>query len=108
MTLVLACSVWMRGRRVEPPTIGFVIGMLFALPSIRNIQPSIPGIGITADVVGFLWNMFIVALSGVLLLLNYIFKYRKEKTAEVVMTDESFESSTIVADDEYEPIYTKK
>jgi hypothetical protein len=39
LIIILASSVWLRGRKVEPPTIAFVTGMLFALPAVRNVQP---------------------------------------------------------------------
>lgn len=54
--LTLAVTLWMRGRKVEPPTIGVVTGMLFALPAMRAVQPGIPSIGCTSDVIGFFWN----------------------------------------------------
>jgi hypothetical protein len=76
LILALAASIYLRDRKVEPPTIAFVTGMLFALPAVRNVQPGVPGIGSTADVVGFFWNMMMVALAAALLLVNYIRKYK--------------------------------
>ncbi|KAL3900678.1 MAG: hypothetical protein SGCHY_001171 [Lobulomycetales sp.] len=78
LILALAASVYLRDRKVEPPTIAFVTGMLFALPAVRNVQPGVPGIGSTADVMGFFWNMMMVALAACLLLVNYIRKYRSD------------------------------
>ena len=60
----LAVSVWMRGRKVEPPTIAVAGALLFGLPALRNVQPAPPPIGTTADVFGFFWNMMLVSLSG--------------------------------------------
>lgn len=40
--LILAVTLWYRDRKVEPPTIAVVTGMLFALPAVRNVQPGIP------------------------------------------------------------------
>jgi Domain of unknown function (DUF4436) len=76
---ILAFTLWFRHRKVEPPTIGFVASLLFALPAIRNTQPGVPGIGCTIDVSGFLWNMFLVLVASLLLMWNYIIKYTKEK-----------------------------
>ncbi|KAJ3068469.1 hypothetical protein HK102_007165 [Quaeritorhiza haematococci] len=76
--LTLAITVWTRGRKVEPPTIAFVTGMLFALPAVRNVQPGAPPIGCTADVCGFFWNLFMVSLAALLLIANYIVKYKGE------------------------------
>ncbi|TPX63751.1 hypothetical protein SpCBS45565_g06375 [Spizellomyces sp. 'palustris'] len=75
LMMTLAVSVWVRGRKVEPPTIAVSISMLFALPSIRNSQPLAPPIGTTVDVVGFFWNMVLVAIAAALLLVNYIYRY---------------------------------
>ncbi|KAI9098338.1 hypothetical protein DFS34DRAFT_649922 [Phlyctochytrium arcticum] len=70
--MAVALSVWFRGRKVEPPTIAVAVSMLFALPSIRNSQPLAPPIGSTVDVVGFFWNLVIVAVAASSLLINYI------------------------------------
>lgn len=75
----LAFTLWFRQRKVEPPTIGLVASLLFALPAIRNTQPGVPGIGCTIDVSGFLWNMFLVLVASLLLMWNYILKYTKDK-----------------------------
>ncbi|KAJ3214224.1 hypothetical protein HK099_006964 [Clydaea vesicula] len=88
--LILAITLWMRDRKVEPPTIGVTTGLLFALPAIRNVQPGIPGIGCTADVVGLFWNITMVAVASLLLLVNYIKKYKKEKTSLPFTTDQLY------------------
>lgn len=58
--------------------------MLFALPAIRNTQPGIPDIGCTADLAGFMWVMFLVMISTVMMMWNYIFKYGKDKVPETL------------------------
>ncbi|KAJ3218567.1 hypothetical protein HK099_005013 [Clydaea vesicula] len=84
-TATLAVTLWMRDRKVEPPTIAVTTGMLFALPAVRNVQPGIPGIGCTADVIGFFWNMIMVATGAALLLTNYILKYKAEKNKPLII-----------------------
>ncbi|KAJ2997194.1 hypothetical protein HDV02_005792 [Globomyces sp. JEL0801] len=34
--LTLSVTLWFRDRKVEPPTIGFIGSLLFALPQLRN------------------------------------------------------------------------
>ncbi|KAJ3392818.1 hypothetical protein HDU92_008174 [Lobulomyces angularis] len=85
LILSLAVTLWMRDRKVEPPTIAVTTGMLFALPAVRNVQPGIPGIGCTADVIGFFWNMIMVATGAALLLTNYILKYKAEKNKPLII-----------------------
>ncbi|KAL2918946.1 hypothetical protein HK105_201214 [Polyrhizophydium stewartii] len=80
-TLALAITLWMRGRKVEPPTIAVAGGLLFALPALRNAQPGAPPIGSSVDVAGFMWNMVLVAVATLLLVVNYVVKYRREKPA---------------------------
>jgi hypothetical protein len=78
---ILASSVWFAGGKIEPPTIGLTAALLFALPAIRNTQPGVPSIGITIDVAGFLWNMFLIFSSCISLIWNYILKYEGGKNA---------------------------
>lgn len=79
LMITLAVSVWLRGRKVEPPTLAVAVSMMFALPSIRNSQPLAPPIGVTVDVVGFFWNMVLVAIAASLLLTNYIVRNTGKK-----------------------------
>ncbi|KAJ3205464.1 hypothetical protein HDU67_008829 [Dinochytrium kinnereticum] len=75
LAFTLAVTLWIRGRKVEPPTIAFSIALMFALPGIRNTQPGTPPIGCTADVVSFFWAMSLTAVTASLLIINYIVKY---------------------------------
>ncbi|KAJ3196567.1 hypothetical protein HK101_008479 [Irineochytrium annulatum] len=47
LSFTLVVTLWLRGRKVEPPTLGFTISLLFALPAVRNVQPGAPPIGCT-------------------------------------------------------------
>ena len=77
--LIIAISIWMRERKVEPPTIAVMAALLFALPAMRNSQPGIPGIGTSSDVASFFWAMALVSISLILLMANYIMMYKAEK-----------------------------
>ncbi|KAJ3314772.1 hypothetical protein HDU76_002356 [Blyttiomyces sp. JEL0837] len=77
LSITLSTTLWMRERKVEPPTLAVSISLLFALPAVRNSQPGIPAIGCTADVVSFFWAMVLAACSASLLYINYITKYKK-------------------------------
>jgi hypothetical protein len=79
-TFILAFTLCYRQRKVEPPTIAVACALLFALPAIRNIQPGAPTIGVTIDTVGFMWNMILVLSACVMLMWNYILKYKKDPT----------------------------
>ncbi|KAJ2772116.1 hypothetical protein IWQ56_001521 [Coemansia nantahalensis] len=70
----IAAQSLIRNRPVIPPMLAVPATMLFALPSLRNIQPGIPPIGIVLDFAGFYWNMALVALSLITLCLMFIFQ----------------------------------
>jgi len=77
---VAAMTVWFREKKVEMFLIGLTTSMLFALPTVRNSQPGIPATaGTTSDMVGFFWNVLLVAASAFYLIWNYILKYRRER-----------------------------
>lgn len=77
--LVLACSVWIRGRQVESPTISIAAALLFALPQIRNGLPGSPALGVTFDIASYFFCIFIVAISVLLLMWNYVLTTKTEK-----------------------------
>ncbi|KAI8892075.1 hypothetical protein BC833DRAFT_612694 [Globomyces pollinis-pini] len=82
--ITIASSIWLRDRKVEPPTIAIMGGLLFALPSIRNSQPGAPMIGTTSDIAGFFFNMLLVSIAMVMLMFNYVKKYKAEKPKTTV------------------------
>ncbi|KAJ2990656.1 hypothetical protein HDV02_004230 [Globomyces sp. JEL0801] len=76
--ITLSSTIWLRNRKVEPPTIAIMGGLLFALPSIRNSQPGAPMIGTTSDIAGFFFNMVLVCAAMVMLMWNYVKKYKAD------------------------------
>lgn len=42
--------------------------LLFALPAVRAVQPGVPDVGAVIDIVGFFWNMALLALTSCWLL----------------------------------------
>ncbi|KAI9340068.1 hypothetical protein DFJ73DRAFT_845966 [Zopfochytrium polystomum] len=78
MVFVLSVTLLARGRAVEPPTIMFFVNLLFTLPAIRRAQPSIPrDPGCLSDMVSFFWAITLQSISAILMLINYIHKYRQ-------------------------------
>ncbi|ORZ33561.1 hypothetical protein BCR44DRAFT_42306, partial [Catenaria anguillulae PL171] len=68
----LALQVTTKERPAVAAMLGPPISLLFALPSLRNVQPQAPPVGSTSDVLGFFWNMVIVALSAVAIIYAFI------------------------------------
>jgi len=70
---VAAMSTWFRGKKAELPLASISTALLFALPNIRNSQPGVPSpVGTTEDMVGFFWNILLVAASAIFLLVKWI------------------------------------
>jgi len=82
-----AMSVWFRGKNAELPLVTISTGLLFALPNIRNSQPGVPIVGTTEDLVGFFWNILLVATSAISLLIKWILQNKRPPPAPVVRTD---------------------
>ncbi|ORY04923.1 hypothetical protein K493DRAFT_311177, partial [Basidiobolus meristosporus CBS 931.73] len=58
-------------REIQPPVIALGVSMLFSLPALRNTQPGVPGIGCATDIIGFFWNMLLVAISSIGIIWTY-------------------------------------
>jgi len=69
---LIAFVVWKSGRRTELGLCSVSSGLLFALPRIRDAQPGIPKMGIMMDMVGYVWNVLLVAVCLISLLTNYL------------------------------------
>ncbi|KAF9370590.1 hypothetical protein CPB97_002633, partial [Podila verticillata] len=48
-----------------------------ALPALRETQPGIPAIGCAADVLGFYWNMAIIAISSIMILMSSALRWKE-------------------------------
>ena len=65
----------------ELAVISVMTSLLFAMPNVRNTQPGIPGIGCTADIAGFFWNMMIISLCDLAIMFKFVMiKYKKTKS----------------------------
>lgn len=64
----------------DVPALLFVL--LFALPFVREVQPGIPPLGISIDLMGFYFNMILIALVSVMVisaLSNRFYKIQRLK-----------------------------
>ncbi|KAG2435121.1 hypothetical protein HXX76_007206 [Chlamydomonas incerta] len=72
LTLVCAAHAFYvlflaRVRTVGLDPAAFAATLLFALPAVREVQPGVPPMGATIDVVGFFFNMTLLAIVCILL-----------------------------------------
>jgi len=85
---VAAMSVWFRGKNAELPLVAISTALLFALPNIRNSQPGVPSpVGTTEDMVGFFWNILLVAISAISLLVKWVLQNKRPAPEPTVRTD---------------------
>lgn len=73
MTMVV---VW-QPRPIEFGMFTLIAGMLFALPAVRNLQPSVPPLGGLSDFLSFFWAETLVAISMPILFFTWLTRYKK-------------------------------
>jgi len=93
IVLLIAFVVHKSGKRAELGLCGVASSLLYSLPRIRETQPGIPKMGIIGDMVGYLWNMLIVAICVVSLLLNYILRRGQKRWDQRVEKNTDAEAS---------------
>ncbi len=52
------------------------VSLIFGLPALRNLEPSVPPVGVFGDYVSFIWADLIVAVSTVVVVWRWIVKSR--------------------------------
>ncbi|PNH04475.1 hypothetical protein TSOC_009350 [Tetrabaena socialis] len=60
--------VYWRRRPFTLEVPAFSATLLFALPAVRQVQPGVPDVGAVIDMIGFFWNMVMLAIVCCLLL----------------------------------------
>ncbi|PZO41690.1 MAG: DUF4436 domain-containing protein [Pseudanabaena frigida] len=73
MTMIV---VW-QPRPIEFGMFTLIAGMLFALPAVRNLQPSVPPLGGLSDFLSFFWAESLVAVSMPILFFTWLTRYKK-------------------------------
>jgi len=58
-------KMYRKARVVSAPLLALPLVLIFALPALRFVQPGVPTVGAYSDVVGFFWNVGLVAMSAV-------------------------------------------
>lgn len=82
LLIVWSVLIW----RVELPfwTFGYFVGVLFALPPLRDSLPGRPPPGTIFDFVSFYWSITIVGTSLILLLVTWVRRARGEATLRAI------------------------
>ncbi|KAG0072471.1 hypothetical protein BGZ89_005861 [Linnemannia elongata] len=95
---IIAIQVIRKYRVSDEHVLTLGITTLFALPALRETQPGIPSIGCAADVLGFYWNMAIIAISSIMILMASALRWKEpsiEREIELVHKQHDFQSKLI-------------
>ncbi|ORZ41223.1 hypothetical protein BCR44DRAFT_34528 [Catenaria anguillulae PL171] len=65
--VVVAVDVIRYAKDVNVGLLVAIAAVLVAMPGLRGVQPGVPGVGTTGDVMGFFWNMAIVGIAFITL-----------------------------------------
>ncbi|BBH52635.1 DUF4436 family protein [Fluviispira sanaruensis] len=80
VVVFMTYSIAKSQMKPEIGTFGFIAGLLFTLPLIRNISPMIPYMGVFIDFIGFFINEFIIALCMVFTAYYWMIRNKLEAT----------------------------
>ncbi|KAG0261919.1 hypothetical protein BG011_000539 [Mortierella polycephala] len=95
---IIAIQVVKKYRVSDEHILTLGITTLFALPALRETQPGIPAIGCAADVLGFYWNMAIIAISSIMILMASALRWKEpsiKKELELIQKQHDFQSKLI-------------
>ncbi|KAG0300132.1 hypothetical protein BGZ97_003376 [Linnemannia gamsii] len=95
---IIAIQVIRKYRVTDEHVLTLGITTLFALPALRETQPGIPSIGCAADVLGFYWNMAIIAISSIMILMASALRWKEpsiEREIELVHKQHDFQTKLI-------------
>ncbi|MBU6422753.1 MAG: DUF4436 domain-containing protein, partial [Chloroflexi bacterium] len=68
---VVALMILQR-RKFEFGILGWIAGLLFALPAVRNVMPGIPGVGALSDFVVLFWALGCLVAAMVWICVTWI------------------------------------
>lgn len=72
--LIMAIRLVRHPKRPDIGNLGFIGGLLFALPAVRNLQPNVPPVGILIDYLGFFEAEILIASSLILVIIAWLLK----------------------------------
>ena len=63
--------------------LGFTSGLLFALPTVRSLQPMVPPMGVLIDYLGFLWVEFLVVISLTIIIMCWANRTKSKRLKKI-------------------------
>ncbi|CAO3646124.1 unnamed protein product [Cunninghamella echinulata] len=107
LSLIMAMygyQVLMHKRPVHAHACMLGITMLFALPALRSSQPGIPNVGCISDILGFYWNMAIIALESITILICWVTRWDSKDSTSSKIRNEPKQMDKIDHIDHFEHI----
>jgi Domain of unknown function (DUF4436) len=60
------------------------VALIFGLPALRNVQPSVPGMGVLSDYISFIWAELMVSVSAITLAWIWIIRSRESRKVSLL------------------------
>uniref|UniRef100_A0A0G4HEP9 Uncharacterized protein n=1 Tax=Chromera velia CCMP2878 TaxID=1169474 RepID=A0A0G4HEP9_9ALVE len=81
--VLLAALSYLRNRddtSYDVPALA--VGLLFAMPFVRDVMPDVPTVGISVDFLSYYWVLFIIVIATVLSLSTTLYRMNKKSLEE--------------------------
>lgn len=65
-------------EKFEVIPLSLSITLIFGLPALRNIQPSVPPVGVLGDYFSFIWAELFVAAAAIIAALTWVWRHERE------------------------------
>lgn len=72
---VMALKASASEKKVDYLPLSLAISLIFGLPALRNIQPSVPPVGALEDYFSFIWAEMLVAVSAIIAIWTWLVRY---------------------------------
>ncbi|MBE1159563.1 DUF4436 family protein [Dyella acidiphila] len=72
IVLIMALRISRSDEAPEIASLGFIGGLLFAMPAVRDLQPRIPSMGLMIDYLGFFWAEGFLAVALLIVMVCWL------------------------------------
>ena len=72
IVLIMALRILRSSDVPEVTSLGFIGGLLFAIPAVRGLQPRVPAMGLLIDYMGFFWAEGLLVVSLLIVMICWL------------------------------------
>jgi hypothetical protein len=83
MVLIMAFRILLRRESPEVSSLGFIGGLLFAIPAVRELQPKVPSMGLLIDYIGFFWAEGFLVTALLVVMICWLLRGKSTVTEEI-------------------------